>query len=142
MTRREICNEAIVPDGQSVILGGLKKKLSEDHVNKIPFLGDLPCIGKLFSYTELNDRTTDMFIVITPKIIRDPAAELELIKLQEACRRPGDLPDYLYRLDAATRCERQRLLEATFTMAFGRPCDRCYQPEWQSPGWKCEGSRY
>ena len=58
-----------VADGQSLILGGLKQKDSENSREKIPFLGDLPGIGKLFGSSLLIDKTTEMFLFITPKIV-------------------------------------------------------------------------
>ena len=62
-----------------------------------------------------------MFIVITPKIVRDPLYELEWIKHEEMCRRPGDLPDYLCRLNEARCRERHSLFKGTIDMIAGSP---------------------
>ena len=130
VTRRKIENEAIVADGQSVILGGLKRKMTEDNVDKIPFLGDLPVIGKFFATTDYRDSETEMFIMITPKIIQDPLVELEWVKREEMKRRPGDLPEYICRLSHALRCERERAFEGSLNLVFGPRYDRCYTPGW------------
>lgn len=130
VTRRKITNEAVVADGQSVILGGLKRKTTQDCVDKIPFFGDIPLLGKLFSTNDYRDSSTEMFIMITPRIVKDPACELEWIKREEMKRRPGDLPEYLCRLSNAMDAERHRLFEGSLTLLFGPRQDRCYTPGW------------
>ncbi len=134
ITRRKIESQAVVADGESVILGGLRKKQDTTQVEKIPFLGEIPYIGKFFSFTSQEEATTEMFIVITPKIVRDPLYELEWIKHEEMCRRPGDLPDYLCRLNEARCRERHSLFKGTIDMIAGFPPSRCYAPGWQRDG--------
>jgi len=134
ITRRKIESQAVVADGESVILGGLRKKQDTTQVEKLPFLGEIPCIGKIFSFTSQEESTTEMFIVITPKIVRDPLYELEWIKHEEMCRRPGDLPDYLCRLNEARTRERNSLFKGTIDMIAGYPLSRCYAPGWQRDG--------
>lgn len=123
VTRRNIHNEVLIPDGQTVILGGLRRKHSQDHKDSIPFLGEIPGFGKLFSMTCMNDQSTEMFIFITPKIVADPCEDLERVKYEQLLRRPGDIPDFLVRLADARECERQRLFSGYMTMLFGRPAD-------------------
>lgn len=118
--RRQIKNEVRIADGQTVILGGLRQKDLQDSKESIPFLGEIPGVGKVFSNTGMSDSTTEMFIFITPKIIEDPVEQLEKIQTEELRRRPGDIPEYLERLVEARQNERQRLFEAGMKMLFGR----------------------
>lgn len=129
VTRRMIQNEARIADGQTVIIGGLRRKDIEDHKTAIPFLGEIPGIGKLFSQTLQHDRTTEMFIFLTPKIISDPSDELECLKMQEVIRRPGDIPSFLANLVQAEEEERNRLFSGTMTMLFGREPPRITDDE-------------
>ncbi len=132
VTRRIINNIVNLPDGQSVIIGGLRRKEIDDRSESIPFLGDLPGLGKLFSQTRLIDRSTEMFIIITPKIVQDPAEELEHLKLIEATRRPGDIPSFLAELQEARECERTRLMRNSIKILFGREPDRIAYPlQWE-----------
>jgi len=126
VTRRLINNETRIADGQTVILGGLRRKVIDDRKEVIPFLGELPGIGKLFGITKLRDNTTEMFIFITPKIIDDPCVDLERIRQEELCRRPGDTPEFLCCLLRAQEYAKNRLLHGSLTMLLGRPpqCDR------------------
>lgn len=132
VTRRNIKNLARVADGETVILGGLRRKTQEDTVDAIPFLGEIPGLGKLFSETSLRDGSTEMFIFITPKIVSDPACDLEWIRAEEMLRRPGDIPEFLCALVEAEECEKNRLFQAWMTTLFGREMPDCYTPGWMN----------
>jgi general secretion pathway protein D len=99
----------------------------------IPFLGEIPGIGKLFSYSTLEDVSTEMFIFITPKIVEDPSCGFEDIRQQEMHRRPGDIPEFMYCLVEAERREKEALFEHTLTMLLGPKPDRYYSPPWHNP---------
>jgi len=129
VTRRLVKNEARIADGQTVIIGGLRRKDSDDHKTAIPYLGEIPGIGKLFSQDLQHDRTTEMFIFMTPRIVTDPADELECLKMQEVSRRPGDIPSFLSTLVLAQEEERNRLFEGTISLLFGRERDRWVDDE-------------
>lgn len=124
VVRRHITNEARVPDGQTVIIGGLRRKNSRDSRQFIPFLGEIPLIGKLFSFTTLQDDDTEMIIFLTPKIISDPQEDFARLRREELCRRPGDIPLFLYKLNAALDCEKNRLFQGYMTFLFGPPGPR------------------
>jgi general secretion pathway protein D len=118
VTRRHIENEVCVADGETVILGGLRRKIEEDSREKIPFLGDIPGIGKLFGAAKSTDTNTEMFIFITPRIIRDPVEDLRRIRQSEYQKRAGDIPEFLERLDEAKNQERKRLFDDSLKMLF------------------------
>jgi general secretion pathway protein D len=121
--RRHIVNEVQVADGETVILGGLRRKSEEDRREKIPFLGDLPGVGKLFGSTKTTDTNTEMFIFITPRIIHDPIEDLRRIRQEDYQKRAGDIPEFLQRLDCAKELERKRLFDNTLKMLFDSPCN-------------------
>ncbi len=66
---REIDTKALVKDGQTVVLGGLRKREVSQDVSKIPFFGDMPLIGQLFSETSESVETNELLIFITPRIV-------------------------------------------------------------------------
>ena len=129
VTRRNITNMAIVPDGETVILGGLRRKTKRDNRESIPFFGEIPGLGKLFRVTEMSDNSAEMFIFITPKIISDPCEDMQKIKMREMQMRPGDLPAFTCRLVAAQLYEKNRVMQGFMTMAFGRCLDRFIESE-------------
>lgn len=129
VTRRVLKNEARIADGQTVIIGGLRRKNTADIVHSIPFIGELPGIGKLFSTTTMVDRSTEMFIFMTPKIVSEPSEELDRIRCEEMCRRPGDIPGFMCALAEAQKREREEVLAGTMKLLFGRPDERCVDVE-------------
>lgn len=58
-------------DGESVIIGGLIQDEERKSMNKVPILGDLPILGKLFSNTDNSTIKTDILMSITPNIVRN-----------------------------------------------------------------------
>ena len=67
-------NQILVNDGETAVIGGLT--VTEVTVSKsgIPFLVDLPILGKLFGFTRQEERRRDLLILITPHIIDDLVA--------------------------------------------------------------------
>ncbi len=117
--RRQIQNEVRVVDGQTIILGGLRRKQSTDKEQKVPFLGEIPGVGKLFGATQLTNDSTEMFIFITPTIILDPEEELIQVRTEELKKRPGDIPEFLNQLVEARKKERNKFFVQSMEMFFG-----------------------
>lgn len=118
VSRRHIENQVCVADGETVILGGLRRKIEEDTREKIPFLGDLPGIGKLFGLTKIMDTSTETFIFITPHIIHNPVDDLRRIRQAEYQKRAGDIPEFLQKLDEAKDQGRKNLFDNSLKMLF------------------------
>jgi general secretion pathway protein D len=117
--RRHIENEVRVLDGQTVILGGLRRKSSQDNEEKVPFLGDIPGLGKLFGSMKLTNNNTEMFIFITPTIVLDPEEQLIQIRNEEVKKRPGDIPEYLQRVVESQEKEQKKYFQNSFKALFG-----------------------
>lgn len=109
--RRHIENEVRVLDGQTVVIGGLRRKTMQDEQDRIPFLGELPFLGRLFGSTKLVENTTEMFFFITPRIILDPQQQFEYLKKEELRKRPGDLPEYLQKILEAREKEQRKFFQ-------------------------------
>jgi Flp pilus assembly secretin CpaC len=65
----KLSTDVITKDGESIVLGGLLSRMEQRNVNKIPLLGDLPILGKLFRSTSYQNQQTDVVFVMTPTII-------------------------------------------------------------------------
>ncbi len=65
----EVHNEVWVKDGQTIVLGGLKKNYDSTVVTGVPILSQLPLIGGFFGKTETKTEKRDVMILITPHII-------------------------------------------------------------------------
>lgn len=67
--RKSATSKVMVKDGETVVIGGLMKgKEKKDH-KQVPFLGDIPVLGKLFSSRKTSDEKTELVIFITPRIV-------------------------------------------------------------------------
>ena len=74
-----------VPNGQTIVIGGMITKSDATLERKVPWLGDLPLIGRAFRYDGTNTARTELLIFLTPRIIYGDA-DSELIKQVEAER--------------------------------------------------------
>jgi general secretion pathway protein D len=69
---RSVTTSAIVWDGQTVVLGGLIAEQVNKMKDKVPILGDLPLVGRLFRSESSQTQKRNLMIFVTPTII-DPA---------------------------------------------------------------------
>jgi len=79
-TKRKVTTNAIVNNGQTVILGGLIKRSDGEGVQKVPLLGDIPLLGTLFRTKNNEVRKINVVIYLTPYIVRKSS---DLTKLKE-----------------------------------------------------------
>jgi len=63
--------EVLVNNGETIVLGGVFNQTKRRDVSKVPFLGDLPYIGKLFQRTGFENDKTETLIFVTPRILTD-----------------------------------------------------------------------
>ncbi|MFT0773285.1 type IV pilus secretin PilQ [Psychrobacter aquimaris] len=71
-----ISTNVIIEDGQTVVLGGVFKNRTGNEVTKVPFLGDLPYIGRAFRKDVRNNTKEELLIFVTPKLINDGTSRL------------------------------------------------------------------
>ena len=79
-TTRQINTTVVVSDQETVVLGGLMRDQQVEDVNKVPVLGDIPIIGRLFRQTTTRDVKTNLLLMLTPYIIRDSADFQEIFR--------------------------------------------------------------
>lgn len=95
VTRRNITNKVRIADGETIIIGGLRCKHVSDTQNGVPFLGDIPGVGKLFGMDASTDSQTEMFVFITPKILTSSLEQKERQEEQSLAARPGEPEEFL-----------------------------------------------
>ena len=95
---RKIATKVLAPDNKIVVLGGLIKDDVQDGSQKVPFLGDIPFLGRLFRTDAVQVTKTNLLIFIRPTIIRDDedlegasAEKYRYIRDQQAIRRERGL---------------------------------------------------
>ena len=86
LSTRKIKTTIIVQNGDTAVLGGLIKDEEFETVKKVPLLGDLPVLGWLFKGKKSDKKKVNMLVFLTPKIIRNPADQKNLLS-QKASER-------------------------------------------------------
>ncbi len=64
-----ITTDVMTKAGESIVMAGLLRRQENRTVNKIPGLGDLPILGRLFRSTSYQKQDTDVVFVLTPEVI-------------------------------------------------------------------------
>jgi len=88
-------SQVTIPDGSTIVVGGLNRKNFTQTVDKLPFLGDIPLLGYLFSNRSHSNENSTLFVFIRPVILRDDKfADLRFLSEQDvrAAEVPGDFP--------------------------------------------------
>jgi type IV pilus assembly protein PilQ len=67
-------NQLLVADGETAVIGGLTQTQVIRNRSGIPFLSELPLIGKLFAQTDTREEKRDLLVLITPHIIDEGEA--------------------------------------------------------------------
>ena len=69
VSNRSVDTTVTIPDGKTLLIGGLISKRTSDQVKGVPILKDLPLLGWLFRDKSTDDQKTSIFISLTPKIV-------------------------------------------------------------------------
>ena len=70
--QRRVKTTVVVNDGEVLALGGMIQDQSNKTSTQIPILGDIPGVGALFANRGNSVQKTELVILITPKVVRDP----------------------------------------------------------------------
>jgi len=71
--KRSIKTSVLVDDGGILVLGGLIEENINDTQSKVPLLGDIPLLGKLFQFRTSTKDRQNLMVFIHPSILRDRA---------------------------------------------------------------------
>lgn len=69
-----VATNVLVDDGQTVVLGGIFKTENAKGVTKVPFLGDIPYLGRLFRKDVTRTNKQELLIFVTPRLATDALA--------------------------------------------------------------------
>lgn len=71
LNKNTINTNVLVNNGETVVLGGVFEQTTTNAVTKVPFLGDLPYVGRLFKKTAKSEAKNELLIFVTPRIVND-----------------------------------------------------------------------
>ena len=87
INKRSANTVVVTPDAQPVVIGGLISNNKSSGSSKVPFLGDIPLLGKLFSFNSKSDAKTELLIFLTPHIVSLPS-QLDAMSKRETLQTP------------------------------------------------------
>lgn len=68
ITERSVRSEVELAQGQSFAIGGLLDNRETETLEKIPFIGDVPVLGKLFQSMQRSRSNTELMVIVTPQL--------------------------------------------------------------------------
>ncbi len=71
--KNEVNAKVLVADGETIVIGGVFTNKQSKTVDKVPFLGDLPYLGRLFKRDVVEDSKTELLVFLTPRIMNNQA---------------------------------------------------------------------
>jgi type IV pilus assembly protein PilQ len=66
-----VTTQVLVNDGETVVLGGIFETETRETISKVPLLGDIPGVGRLFKSTSNLSNKAELLIFVTPKVLRE-----------------------------------------------------------------------
>lgn len=66
---RKVKTEVELADGQTFVIGGLLDNQDTETYEKVPFLGDIPVLGKFFQSMQKTRNNTELIVIITPELV-------------------------------------------------------------------------
>jgi type II secretory pathway component GspD/PulD (secretin) len=89
----EVNTQLVAENGQSILIGGLIKSNAGLRRTGVPLLGDVPGLGKLFSNSEQTGSSTELIVVITPRIVPTHAVGADAQVVERVQRNERELND-------------------------------------------------
>ncbi|BBH43829.1 hypothetical protein KU43P_03060 [Pseudomonas sp. KU43P] len=71
--KNEVNAKVRVADGDTIVIGGVYSTTQNNVVDKVPFFGDLPYVGRLFRRDALQEKKSELLVFLTPRIMSDQA---------------------------------------------------------------------
>ena len=65
----KLSTDLVTKPGQSILMGGLLRRIEQKNIVKVPFLSNIPILGKLFQDVRYQEGQTDVVFVMTPQIV-------------------------------------------------------------------------
>lgn len=82
LSKRDIKTKITVPNTKTVVVGGLIKNKKSMSESKVPFLGDIPLLGWLFTNKSVQNNKTNLLVFITPTLLTKPE-NMEIVTKQK-----------------------------------------------------------
>lgn len=76
ISRREIQTKVVVRSGDTVVMGGLIDTVEQETVHKVPYLSEVPVLGKLFQRLDATEETRNLLVFVTATVMSESGESL------------------------------------------------------------------
>ena len=73
INKNEVNAKVLVNDGETIVIGGVFSNTQTKSTDKVPFLGDLPYLGRMFKRDVVQDNKAELLVFLTPRIMNNQA---------------------------------------------------------------------
>ncbi|MEG5265489.1 type IV pilus secretin PilQ [Pseudomonas sp. JDS28PS106] len=73
ISKNEVNAKVLVADGETIVIGGVFSNTQSKVVDKVPFLGDVPYVGRLFRRDVVTEAKSELLVFLTPRIMNNQA---------------------------------------------------------------------
>ncbi|MHB1370275.1 MAG: type IV pilus secretin PilQ [Pseudomonadaceae bacterium] len=73
INKNEVNAKVLVNDGETIVIGGVFSNTQSRSVDKVPLLGDLPFLGRLFRRDTVTEEKSELLVFLTPRIVNNNA---------------------------------------------------------------------
>ncbi|WP_249678239.1 type IV pilus secretin PilQ family protein [Pseudomonas abieticivorans] len=71
--KNEVNAKVLINDGETIVIGGVFSNTQTKTVEKVPFLGDVPYVGRLFRNDTVSEAKSELLVFLTPRIMNNQA---------------------------------------------------------------------
>ncbi|UUC49911.1 type IV pilus secretin PilQ [Pseudomonas citronellolis] len=75
--KNEVNAKVLVNDGETIVIGGVFSNTQTKTTSKVPFLGDVPVVGRLFKNDYVTDTKNELLVFLTPRIMNNQAIAID-----------------------------------------------------------------
>lgn len=73
INKNEVNSKVLINDGETIVIGGVFSNSQNKTVDKVPFLGDVPYVGRLFRRDVVSETKSELLVFLTPRIMNNQA---------------------------------------------------------------------
>lgn len=73
ISKNEVNAKVLVADGETIVIGGVFSNTQSKSTSKVPLLGDVPYVGRLFRRDSVTDEKVELLVFLTPRIMNNQA---------------------------------------------------------------------
>lgn len=84
LSKSSVSTSVVVKDGEGVVIAGVIRENLSNSRNRVPILGDIPILGYLFGTSGRSLTRSEIVVLITPHVIKEPAQHTALTLDYEA----------------------------------------------------------